>query len=92
MNRNQNHDDEYDVEAEARLSGLASMIARGHTPEVIAQGWFDLLSTTGEQHRGRRKELARILHGVFQRVGESDHPDAERCRNLAAKLKEIWDS
>lgn len=83
-----NHDD-YDIEQEAALSGLAAMVAHGYSPKAIAQGWMDILNSTDRENRWRRLTLARLFAGIFERVAASDHPDAERCRNLAAKLRAI---
>lgn len=84
-----NLDNENGLEAEAALSGYAARIARGHGPREFAEGLVELFNSTDPDRRWKRLALARLFAGMFERVGASDHPDAERCRNLAAKLREI---
>lgn len=85
---NRMHDD-YDVETEAALSGLASRVARGHSPAAMAQGIIELFATTDADNRWRRRELARIFAEISERVAASEHPDAEGYRQLGIKLRDI---
>lgn len=82
-------DDDYGVDQEAALSGYAALIARGHGPREFAEGLVELFNSTDSERRWKRLALAKLFAGIFERVAASDHPDAEGCGKLAAKLREI---
>jgi hypothetical protein len=50
---------------------------------------MDILNSTDLENRWRRLALARLFATIFERVAASDHPDAEGCGKLAAKLRAI---
>jgi len=84
-----NQDNEYGLDAEAALSGYAARIARGHGPRELAEGIIELLNSTDSERRGKRRAMAALFAGICERIGATDHPEAEGCRNLAVSLREI---
>jgi hypothetical protein len=85
-------DEEYELEQEATLASYAARIARGHGPSEVAAGMINMLNGTERANRWRRRELAKVLHGISMRQAEMGGPDAEVARSLAMKLQEIYEA
>jgi hypothetical protein len=84
---------EYDLEAEASLQGLANRIAMGRGPREMAEGIIDLLfNSSDEASRSRRRALAKLFAEMSEQTAREhavDEADAECWRGLAAKLRAV---